>query len=400
MQVFNSTIKGDKVIWVIALLLAIFSFMPVFSASTNLAYVAGSSGNTTGYLIKHAMHLFLGFLVLYFTHKLPHKYFAGFSKLLMPICILLLIVVLISAKSASGETLESRWLRVPGLGISFQPSAFASVVLFVYVAAYLSKIQHKAVSFKESILPLWIPTLLVVGLVFLSNLSTAVIIFSVVLMLCFIGGYPSKYLLKIVGIGALAATLFILSAKAMPSLFPNRVDTWISRIESFAKPDEGNRYQADLAKTAIALGGQFGVGPGKSTQKYVLPQSSSDFIYAIIVEEFGLVGGIAVLLAYFLLLFRMLVIATKAKTVFARLLVVGVGLPIIFQALINMGVAVSLFPVTGQTLPLISSGGTSIWMTCLALGIVLSVSSFKYQETEQEPVFDEENPLEILSETI
>ena len=197
--------------------------------------------------------------------------------------------------------------------------------------------------------------------------------------------------------GLLVLSFFILIAKAFPDAMPNRVNTWQSRIENFSKNDGQESYQVEKAKIAIATGGITGKGPGKSIQKNFLPQSSSDFIYAIIVEEYGLIGALLVVFVYFLLLFRILIAAKKATTIFATLLIIGVGLPIIFQAIINMAVAINLFPVTGQTLPLISSGGTSIWMTCFALGMILSVSASK-NETE-ETILDD-NPLDILHETL
>ena len=219
-----------------------------------------------------------------------------------------------------------------------------------------------------------------------------------VMVLCFLGGYPIKYLLGIVGSGALVLVLFILTAKAAPDLFPNRVTTWENRIDNFLNGEDGEAdYQIEKAKIAIATGGIVGKGAGKSVQKNFLPQSSSDFIYAIIIEEYGLVGGLVLVFFYLLLLFRIVVVATGSKTIFGTLLVVGVGLPIVFQAFINMAVAVELFPVTGQTLPLISSGGTSTWMTCLAIGIILSASN---KETSVEPSsadIDDTNPLEVLS---
>ena len=224
------------------------------------------------------------------------------------------------------------------------------------------------------------------------------------LMLMFLGGYPIKYLGAILGVGIVMLSIFILTAKAFPGLLPNRVDTWTSRIETFFDDEEGaEQYQVEKAKIAIAQGGITGTGIGKSVQRNFLPQSSSDFIYAIIVEEMGLIGAFGVMLAYLLLLFRIVIVATKANTVFGKLVVMGVGLPVVFQALINMGVAVELFPVTGQTLPLVSSGGTSIWMTCIALGIILSVSAKREEikETENKEIQgDEENPLDILSEAI
>lgn len=232
-----------------------------------------------------------------------------------------------------------------------------------------------------------------------ANFSTTAIIFLMVMMLSFIGGYPVKYLAVIIGVGIVALTLFVLVAKAFPEAMPNRVDTWMSRVENFSNgADTEADYQIEKAKIAIASGDIFGRGPGKSQQKNFLPQSSSDFIFAIIIEEYGLVGGLFLLVLYSWLLFRIVIVSQKSDTIFGKLLVLGVGLPIIFQALINMAVAVELFPVTGQTLPLISSGGTSIWMTCLAIGIILSVSARREQLKQQD--INDDNPLEILSETI
>ena len=237
------------------------------------------------------------------------------------------------------------------------------------------------------------------ALILPANFSTAGIIFSMVVVLTFLGGYPWQYLILILGSGLVVLTLFVLTAKAFPEAMPNRVDTWTSRIENFMNGEDTEEdYQIEKAKIAIASGGIQGLGPGKSIQKNFLPQSSSDFIYAIIIEEYGLIGGLFLMILYLWLLFRIVIIAHKADTLFGKLLAIGVGLPIVFQALVNMAVAVELFPVTGQTLPLISSGGTSIWMTCLAIGIILSVSAKRQEIKEQEIV--EDNPLEILSETI
>jgi cell division protein FtsW len=283
--------------------------------------------------------------------------------------------------------------------MSFQTSTLAAVVLMVYVARYMSKVQDKTITFTESILPLWIPVFLVLVLILPANFSTAAIMFLMVVMLVFLGGYPLKYLLVIIGSGVLVLALFVLIAKAFPDAMPNRIDTWMSRIESFSNDEVTEAdYQIEKAKIAIASGGIQGKGPGKSIQKNFLPQSSSDFIFAIIIEEYGLIGGFGLMILYMWLLFRIVIVAQKSDTVFGKLLVLGVGLPIVFQALINMAVAVELFPVTGQTLPLISSGGTSIWMTCLALGIILSVSARREEIKEQEEM--EDNPLEILSEAI
>jgi cell division protein FtsW len=404
---FLRSIKGDRMLWSVAALLAIFSFIPVYSASSNLAYLNGASGSTFAYLVKHFIHLVLGFLILYATHRIPYRYFRGLSIILLPIVIVLLIVTLLQGTTMQGSN-ASRWIQVPLVNFSFQTSTLASVVLLIYVARYLSKIKDTEYTFKETILPLWVPVFLVVGLILPANFSTAAIIFFIVLILTFVGGYTMKYTGAIVGIGMLSLVLFGLTAKAFPDLFPNRVDTWISRIETFTQDEQSKeQYQVEKAKIAIATGGITGNGIGKSVQRNFLPQSSSDFIYAIIVEEMGMVGGLGVILAYLFMLYRMAIIVTKSETAYGRLLVIAAGIPIIFQAFVNIAVAVEFLPVTGQTLPLVGSGGTSIWMTCLSLGIVISVSAnnevrsiAEAKEKEREDNLAIENPLEVLSETI
>jgi cell division protein FtsW len=388
-------IKGDKTIWAIVAILAIFSFMPVYSASTNLVYVVGS-GSTFGYLIKHMVLLIMGFGIIYGVHKIPYRFFSGGSVLMLPIVLILLVFTLMQGTTIGGAN-ASRWIRIPFVGIGFQTSTLAGLVLMVYVARYLAKNKEKQIKFKESIWQLWLPVAAVLILILPANFSTTAIIFMMILMVCFIGGYPLKYIGLIVGAGILALAFFVLIAKAFPDAMPNRVQTWQSRIENFSDDGAKEAYQVEKAKIAIATGGALGVGPGKSVQKNFLPQSSSDFIFAIIIEEYGLAGGFLIVSIYFLLLFRIFVVIRKTTTIFGTLLVIGVGCPIIFQATINMAVATNLFPVTGQTLPLISSGGTSIWMTCFALGMILSVSASK--EQTEEDILDV-NPLDILHETI
>lgn len=394
---FVHNINGDKAIWGVVALLALFSFLPVYSASSNLVYVVGN-GTTIGHLFKHALLLFLGFGIIYGIHRIPTHFFKGLSIIAMPVVVVLLIYTLAQGTTIDGAN-ASRWIRLPFVGITFQTSNLAAVVLMIYIARYLAKIRDNKITFKESILPLWVPVFLIIALILPANFSTAAIMFFMVLVLCFLGGYPIKYLAGMVSLGIVGLALFVLTAKAVPDLFPNRVDTWINRVESFWDPaDTEGDYQIEKAKIAIANGGVIGNGAGKSVMKNFLPQSSSDFIYAIIIEEYGLVGGLMLMFFYLLLLFRIVVVANGNQSVFGKLLVVGVGLPIVFQALINMAVAVELFPVTGQTLPLISSGGTSIWMTCLAIGIVLSASIKKHQvKDEVKTEIDETNPLEVLS---
>lgn len=390
-------IKGDLAIWALIMILAIFSFMPVYSASTNLVYVVGSASSTFSVLLKHGFLLVLGFLILFGVHKIPYRYFSGGSVLMLPLVFLLLLYTLFQGDTINGAN-ASRWVRIPFVGIGFQTSTLAGLVLMTYVARYLAKNKEKEITFKESLWVLWLPVAAILVLILPANFSTTAIIFSMILVLTFLGGYPIKYILYILGIGLVFLTIFVLTAKAFPKLMPNRVDTWISRVENFSDKNAEEAYQVEKAKIAIATGGIAGKGSGKSVQKNFLPQSSSDFIYAIIIEEYGLIiGGIGISLLYFLLLFRIMMVAKNAQTIFATLLVVGVGLPIIFQALINMAVAVNILPVTGQTLPLISSGGTSIWMTCFAIGMILSVSSSKDEKSTD---LEHENPLNILHETI
>lgn len=390
-------IKGDRTIWAIVAVLAIFSFLPVYSASTNLVGVVGK-GTTLGYLLKHAMLLLLGFIIIYATHKIPYRYFSGLSVLLIPVVLVLLAYTLLQGKTMSGVN-ASRWISIPFVGIGFQTSTLASVIVMMYVARYLARNRKKKILFKDSILQLWVPVGIVLALILPANFSTTAIIFTMVLVIAFLGGYPLKYIGLIVGMGILVFALFILTAKAFPDTFKNsRIHTWVSRIENFSNANEEENYQAEKAKLAIASGELKGKGPGKSVQKNFLPQSSSDFIYAIIVEEFGLIGAFVLVLLYLALLFRIVIVANKTETIFGTLLVLGVGIPIIFQALINMAVAVGLFPVTGQPLPLISTGGTAIWMTCFAIGIVLSVSADREAKINKKK--KDESPLDILHEAI
>jgi len=392
-------IKGDKTIWAIIGALAIFSFLPVYSASTNLVYVAGK-GSTLGYLMKHAILLLMGFVIVYATHKVPYRYFSGLSVLMMPVVILLLIYTLTQGTVIDGAN-ASRWISIPIVGIGFQTSTLASVVVMMYVARYFARNKEKEINFKESFLYMWLPVGCVLALILPANFSTTAITFFMVVILAYLGGYPFKYIASILGIGILCLALFILTAKAFPDAMKgSRINTWSSRIENFASGESEDNYQAEKAKIAFASGEIYGKGPGKSVQKNFLPQSSSDFIYAIIGEEFGLIGAVLIIMFFLGLLFRFVIIATKTPTIFGTLLALGVGLPIIFQAMINMGVAVGLFPVTGQPLPLISTGGTSIWMTCFAIGIVLSVSAANHKEDVSVPKKELENPLDILHEAI
>ena len=389
------SIKGDKVLWGILALLAIFSFLPIFSSSTNLVYVVGK-GTPWGYFFKHFIILSIGFFLMFSIHKVPFKYFKGISILMLPIVILLLIYTLSQGTIISGAN-ASRWIKIPIVGISFQTSTLASIVLMVYSAKYLSKLQTLNFNLKNSLLHFWLPVFVIVLLILPSNLSTAVLLFGNVLMLAFLASYPLKYLISIIILGFISLLIFISLARTFPEIFPNRIDTWINRIENFktGESTDGN-YQLSRAKTAIVSGKLLGLGAGKSRMKNFLPQSSSDFIYAIIVEEFGLIGGVALILLYVLLLYRIVVISYRTKSSFGKLTVIGLGVPVVTQAFANIGVALEVIPVTGQNLPMISSGGTSAWVTCIAMGIILSVSS--KIESDNDLSTENNNPLNVLSE--
>ncbi|HSD06976.1 FtsW/RodA/SpoVE family cell cycle protein [Flavobacterium sp.] len=400
MKELISKLKGDKGIWSYVALLALFSFMPVFSASSNLAYLGHGTGNTLGYLVKHFVHICLGFAIIYWVHNIPYHYFRAISKAGLPIVWILLAYTLVKGTVIAGAN-ASRWIQIPFVGLSFQTSTLAAIVLFIFVARYLSKTRETPITFKSSLWELWAPVFITLMFILPANFSTTAFIFAMVLMLVFIGQYPMKYIGIILGSGIVFIVLFWGLSKAFPDakLF-SRVRTWESRIENFIGNKAGeDDYQIEKAKIAIASGQLYGLGPGKSVQKNFLPQSSSDFIYAIIVEEYGLIiGGFGVLLLYMLLLVRFIIASHKANTLFGKLVVIGLGFPMIFQALINMGVAVELLPVTGQTLPLISSGGSSIWMTCFGLGIILSVTK-KEEEIAKEKL-DKEKREEILQRLI
>ncbi|WP_396154057.1 FtsW/RodA/SpoVE family cell cycle protein [Flavobacterium sp.] len=369
-------LKGDKTIWAVIVLLALVSFLPVYSASTNLVYTVGNGkGSTLILLLKHCTHVIIGLGIVFFIHKLHFEKFKKYSIFAIWIIIPALLFTLLQGKTIGGAN-ASRWLEIPFVNFSFQPSTLAFAILMVYVARTLTKINETKYTFKDSVIQIWIPVGAVLIFILPSNFSTAALMFAMVFMLLYIGQYPLKYLGIVLAIGLASLALFFLLAQAFPKHKTfSRVNTWVSRIENFTsdKPDE-DKYQIENAKIAIAVGKINGVGPGKSIQKNFLPQSSSDFIFAIIIEEYGLIGGYVLVFFYMLLFFRFLIRANKTTNLFGKLLIIGLGFPIIIQALINMGVAVELLPVTGQPLPLISSGGTSIWMTCLSLGIILSVT--------------------------
>jgi cell division protein FtsW len=361
-------LRGDRVIWGVTLLLSIISILTVYSSIVTLAYKY-RDGNTEYFLFKHGIILIVGFFLMYAAHKLPYKYYSRISQIAIVLAIPLLAITLLTGASINEA---SRWLVIPVINQTFQTSDLAKLALITYVARLLSKKQDNIKDFKSAFVPIIAPIFLVCGLILPANFSTSAILFTTCLALMFIGRVSMKYIASLLIIALVFLSVFV--AFAYNSENQGRLGTWKNRIENFIAGESEENYQAEQSKIAIASGEVIGKGPGRSTQRNFLPHPYSDFIFAIIVEEYGLFGGIIILILYLILLYRGIRIASKCEGSFGSLLAIGLSFSLVFQGMINMAVAVNLFPVTGQPLPLVSMGGTSIWFTCLAIGIILSVS--------------------------
>jgi cell division protein FtsW len=370
--------KGDRMIWIVVILLSIFSILAVYSSTGTLAYKF-QSGNTEYYLFKHGIIMLLGFAIVYFTHLLSYTFYARISKIAILFAIPLLLLTLLTGTNLNEA---SRWLTLPIVNLSFQTSDLAKIALLLYVARSLSKKQDNIKDFKSAFLPIILPVSLVCGLILPANFSTAAVLFTTCLVLMFFGRINIKYIISLIGIGIAGLLLFITIASLLG--YNGRITTWKNRIENFKSGNDNGNYQTQQSKIAIASGGLFGKGPGNSSQRNFLPHPYSDFIFAIIIEEYGLLGGMLIVLLYVLLFYRAVIIVRKSPKAFATLLSIGCAFSLVFQAMINMAVAVNLFPVTGQPLPMLSMGGTSIWFTSIAIGIILSVSRNVEQEEGKE----------------
>lgn len=379
MSAILSRIKGDKVIWAVVFLLSIFSLLAVYSSTGTLAY-RYKSGNTEYYLIKHLSILLFGLLLMFLAHQVKYKYYARISQLALYISVPLLAYTLIFGTSLNEA---SRWYTLPLINITFQPSDLAKLALIIYVARLLAKRQDEINDFKKGFVAILVPVLVVTLLILPANFSTAALVFATAMVLMFVGRVKIKYLLMLAGAGLVVLVLAIVIMISTPDL-GGRFGTWQKRIESFSSGDSEDNFQVEQAKIAIATGGITGKMPGNSIQKNFLPHPYSDFIFAIIIEEYGLIGGTIVVFLYLILMFRAVRIVTKSQRNFAAFLTFGIAFSLVFQAMANMMVAVNLLPVTGQTLPLISMGGTSIWFTSIAIGIILSVSREIEEELEGE----------------
>lgn len=368
LEYIRDNIKGDRVIWAVVIVLSIISLLVVYSSTGTLAYKY-QKGNTEYYLFKHGMIVFFGLFLIVMTHKIKFTYFSRISQIAIFFAGPLLLLTLVKGANLNEA---SRWLALPGTSLTFQTSDFAKIALIAFLARILSNKQEKIKDFRTGFVPVMIPVLIICGLILPANFSTAAVLFATSVVMMFIGRVNLKYIASLLGIGILLLGIFI--AVVINSNNTGRVGTWKKRIENFSSGDSKGNYQVEQAKIAIATGGVLGKGPGKSSQRNFLPHPYSDFIYAIIIEEYGILFAFIIILLYLILLFRGIKIAVKTEKLFGSLLAFGCAFMLVFQAMINMAVAVNLFPVTGQPLPMLSMGGTSIWFTCITIGVILSVS--------------------------
>ena len=377
--------KGDRVIWAIVILLTLASLLLVYSSTGSLAYRMSKS--TESYLFKQLAFIILGIIVIYWAHRINYTLYSKVAKLLFIIAIPLLLYTLFFGVQLNAG---SRWIKLPVINMTFQTSDLAKLALFMYMSRMLSKKQQVIKDLKKGFLPIIMPVAIICLLIAPANLSTAILIGGTSIMLMFIGRVSTKHILVTIGIAAIPVIFLVLIAvsaydkqagesKKLPAIISSgRIPTWISRIQTFIysnKEDDNEKmYQTNQANIAIANGGVLGVGPGNSQARNFLPHSYSDFIYAIIIEEYGLVGGVAVLCIYLLFLYRCIRIYRKCPYAFGAFLALALSFMLVIQAMANMAVNVSLFPNTGVTLPLISMGGSSFLFTCLSIGIILSVA--------------------------
>jgi cell division protein FtsW len=384
MTFIQKYMKGDRVIWIIAIIISVYSLLAVYSSAGQLAF-RYKGGNTEYYLIQRFIMLGIGIGLMFVAHRVKYTVFSKLSVVGLLVSIPLLLVTLVMGSNINDA---SRWLTIPGVPISFQTSDLAKIVLLIYVARTLAKKQETIKDFKEGFLPIVIPVILVCGLILPANFSTAALLFLNCLVLMFIGRCSLAHIGGLIGTAIIGFVLLILLSYAFPKLLP-RADTWKARIEKFlglndkeenaipknAYVVDEDQYQVEYAKMAIAKGGLLGTGPANNLTKYSLPQSYSDFIFAMIIGEYGFIfGGLIIILAYLILIYRAIRIAQKSEFAFATFLALGLCFSLVLQALVNMCVAVNIFPVTGQPLPMVSMGGTSTLFTGLTLGIILSVS--------------------------
>ena len=371
MQKLISNIKGDRVIWAVVVILSLVSVLAVYSSTGTLAYRM-REGHTEYYLFKQLSVLALGLVIIYVAHRVNYVIYSRLAVIFFLIVIPLLIYTLFFGSTINDA---SRWIKLPVINLTFQTSDMAKLALFMYVSRQLSRKQNVIKDFKKGFLPILFPVCLICLLIMPANMSTALLLGASCLLLCFIGRVRTRHLLGFVGAG-LGVVAIVVAIVLSTGVGGGRVTTWKHRLEHFTKEDKigDGPYQVKQAKIAIAGGGTFGKGPGNSDQRNFLPHPYSDFIFAIILEEYGMVGGCVLILCYLIFLLRSIRIFRRCPYAFGAFLCIGLSFTLVIQAFANMAVAVNLMPVTGITLPLVSMGGTSIWFTSLAIGIILSVS--------------------------
>ncbi|MBN8860926.1 MAG: FtsW/RodA/SpoVE family cell cycle protein [Sphingobacteriales bacterium] len=382
MQGLLNRTKGDRVIWAAVVLLTLVSMLVIYSSTGTLAYRLSRSAES--YLFKQFAFTAIGLFIIYFAHRVNYTLYSRIALILFILSIPLLIYTLFFGAEINEGT---RWIKLPIINLTFQTSDLARLALFMYLSRQLSRSQDDIKDFKKGFLPLIVPVIIICGLIAPANLSTALLIGATSLILMFIGRVSVKHIAMVIGVALIPILILVTIAfgfynkeehqpKELPSILRiGRIPTWIKRIQDFAYADkEETAYQVQQAKIAIAKGGWLGLGPGNSEQRNFLPHPYSDFIYAIIIEEYGIVGGIVILFIYLLFLFRSIRIFKKCPFAFGAFLSLALSFTLVIQALVNMAVNVNLFPVTGVPLPLVSMGGSSFLFTCMSIGIILSVA--------------------------
>ena len=364
-----SELRGDRAIWAIIIMMSVFSLLGVYSSTGTLAY-RELGGNTEAFLLKHGIILLGGLVLTFLCHRLHYMTFSRSAPVLMAICVPLLLFTLLFGIEVNEAR---RWIELPFVGVTFQTSDFAKIALIIFVARQISSKQDYIKDFKSAFVPIILPIVVICGLIAPADLSTALLLFGTCVLMMFVGRVAVQYIGLLLLFGLVTFAFLVLLGQAFPEFI--RLETWIGRLREFAMEPEGG-YQVQQAKMAIANGEWFGQGPGNSIQRNFLPSPYSDFIYAILVEEYGIIGGTTVVGLYLLLFFRVTRLVTKSPKAFGAMLSVGLTVLLVFQAFSNIAVSVDLVPVTGLTLPMISMGGTSILFTCIAFGIILSISKY------------------------
>lgn len=377
-------LRGDRVIWAIVVLLGIISMAAVFSSVSFLAYT-DREGAVGFYLMKHGAFLALGVVVIYICHLLAYTKYSRWAPGLLVIAFVVLLLTMWMGPEINSAR---RWLPIPFTGLTIQTSEFAKLALIIFVARSIGSKQDVIKDFKEAFLPIILPVIGICMLIAINDLGSAGMLFLICMLMMIVGRVAMQYIVMLILLGICTFSLMVMVGGKYPELLP-RAKTWEKRIETYLNPElatDDDRYQVSRAQIAIANGGVVGVGPGNSTQRSYVPSAHSDFIYAIIVEEYGAIGGIAVIGLYVLLFFRIVRLVTKSSKAFGAMVAFGIGLSLLLQAFYNIAVNLDLVPVTGITLPLISMGGTSILLTCISFGIILSVSKYIEAVTTNETV--------------